>query len=108
MVEPGEELDFLRPLPGRCAVGRRSGDAGQARAAGIATVGDLADSPFGRAGCEPRRGERRRTCTLWPTRVTTRAVVPDQDPKSISHEETFSRDLVEHGAAAARDPAHER
>ncbi len=92
VVPPGEEAAFLAPL----AVGRLWGAGPQAQAAmrarGLHTIGDLQGltgdamvALFGEAG-----GRH-----FWKLAraMDDRAVVPDREAKSISHETTFATDL---------------
>ena len=93
---PGEELEFLHPLPVQRAVGRRAGDAAAARA------------PRGAHRRRPRRARRagarraasaRRTaatCTAWPGASTTGRSSRTAEMKSIGHEETFATDRHTH------------
>ena len=91
VVEKGAEQDFLDPLPvGRLwGVGRVSGRAFEQL--GIRTIGQLARMPqetlafkFGSAGEH-----------LWQLAhgLDDRAVVPEHQAKSISHETTFERNV---------------
>ena len=93
VIPPGGELDFLHPL----AVGELWG-VGPATLAklerlGIATVGDLAEAPFAALVTSLGRGAATHLHDLAHGR-DERAVVPDSEPKSISHEETFATDLT--------------
>ena len=91
VVEPGRELSFLHPLD----VGRLWG-VGPATLAklqrfGVATVGDLAAVPrevLERALGRAAGGHLHDLAHA----IDDRPVVPDQEPKSISHEETFPTD----------------
>ena len=91
VVEPGQEQTFLDPLPVGCVwgIGRASGEV--FRGLGIHTIGELREYPLealqGRFG---RHGEQ-----LWRLArgIDERAVVPDHEAKSISHETTFERDI---------------
>jgi len=93
VVAPGQEAAFLAPLP----VGRLWGVGPQVRQAlidyGVSTIGQLASVSgaalrrrFGAHGLE--LGQRARGVDPSP-------VTPTQAPKSIGHEHTFSRDVVE-------------
>jgi DNA polymerase-4 len=97
VVEPGTELDVLHPLP----VGRLwgVGPATQRRLDryGVKTVGDLAAlseetlvSTLGRA-----HGAHLHALA-W--NVDDRAIEPNRVAKSIGHEETFPRDIVDRAA----------
>ncbi|MDQ6681791.1 MAG: DNA polymerase IV [Chloroflexota bacterium] len=93
VVAPGQEAAFLAPLP----VGRLWGVGPQVRRAlidyGVSTIGQLAGVSgaalrrrFGAHGLE--LGQRARGVDPSP-------VTPTQAPRSIGHEHTFSRDVVE-------------
>jgi DNA polymerase-4 len=93
-VRAEETLGFLEPLPvGRLwGVGEKTGDL-LARLA-IRTVGDLARTP--RPVLERLVGEAAAAHLSDLARgVDDREVVPYEPPKSVSHEETFERDLDE-------------
>jgi DNA polymerase-4 len=95
VVEPGEELAFLHPLPVQAlwGVGPKTLERLQGR--GITTVGDLAalDERTAQGILGSANGTH-----LWllARGIDERAVVPDQKAKSIGHEETFARDHHEH------------
>lgn len=99
VIEPEAELRFLHPLPVRALWG--VGPATHQRLArlGVERVGDLAaldratvTSALGTAGGQLHD-------LAWAR--DDRPVVPDQQPRSISHEETFPHDL--HDRARLRD-----
>jgi DNA polymerase-4 len=91
VVPPDGEEAFLRPLPVKALWGVGPATLERLQRLGVATVGDLADLP-------------RDTVELTVGKVSgghlhelanghdDRPVVPDQQPKSVSHEETFARD----------------
>jgi DNA polymerase-4 len=91
VILPGEELAFLHPLPIRALWG--VGPATHKRLArfGIQTVGDLAAIPRETlvTALGPAMGAHLHDLA-WAR--DDRAVVPEQDPKSIGHEETYARD----------------
>jgi DNA polymerase-4 len=91
VVEPGEELAFLHPLPVQALWGVGPKTLERLRGRGITTVGDLAaldeDTVQGILG-----GANGTHLWLLARGVDERAVVPDQEAKSIGHEETFARD----------------
>ena len=96
VVEPGEELAFLHPLPVECLWG--VGPATHARLArfGVRTVGDLA--ALGEATLITTLGESHgRHLHALAHNVDERSVEPERTLKSVGHEETFP---VDH-----RDPA---
>jgi DNA polymerase-4 len=93
IVEPGQEAEFLAPLP----VTRLWGVGPRVRQAladyGVTTIGQLAAVPpetlrrrFGRMGIELSQRAR----GIDPSRVHT-----GQAPKSIGHEHTFTNDVVD-------------
>ena len=99
VVPRGGEATFLAPLP----VSRLWGVGPQARQAladyGVSTIGELAalsdatlGRRFGRHG--PELAQRARGVDRSP-------VVPSQAPKSIGHELTFDRDVIDGGRLEA-------
>jgi DNA polymerase-4 len=91
VVEPGSELAFLHPLPARALWGVGPATLERLERLGVRTVGDIARLPadalvasLGRAN-----GHHLHQLSLG---VDDREVVPDQPPKSISHEETYAAD----------------
>ena len=93
VVLPAEEQDFLWPMPIEALWGVGPATAKRLRELGIATVEDLAKVPeevvlrrlgaaHGRQLAQLARG------------VDHRPVEPEQQSKSIGHEETFASDLV--------------
>lgn len=95
VVRPGDELAFLHPLPVRALWG--VGPATQQRLArfGIETVRDLAEMPKETliSALGPALGAHLHDLA-WAR--DDRPVVPDQEPKSIGHEETYARDRHTH------------
>ncbi len=91
VVAPGEELDFLHPLPVQALWGVGPKTLERLRARGIATVGDLAD--LDEQGAQEVLGAANGS-HLWRLArgIDERPVIPDQKAKSIGHEETFARD----------------
>jgi DNA polymerase-4 len=92
VVEPGSELDFLHPLPVGDLWGVGPATLAKLERLGIATVGDLAAAPLAALTASLGRGAATHLHELAHGR-DDRPVVPDQDPKSVSHEETFAADL---------------
>ena len=94
VVAPGEELEFLRPLPLRTLPGLGPATAATLSGLGLRTLGDLASHP-------PALLERRlgRAAALSLTRraqgIDSSPVTPPTTPKSISREETYDRDVVD-------------
>ena len=91
VVEPGRELDFLHPLPARALWGVGPATFARLERFGVRTVGDIAALPesalVGALG-----GAHGRHLSALAHAVDDRAVVPDQAPKSIGHEETYPHD----------------
>jgi DNA polymerase IV len=91
VVDPGEELAFLHPLPVQALWGVGPKTLDRLRGRGITTVADLAalDERGARALLGSAHGAH-----LWQLAngIDDRRVVPDQRAKSIGHEETFARD----------------
>jgi DNA polymerase-4 len=91
VVPPGGELAFLHPLPVRALWGVGPKTQQVLDRLGIRTVGDLAG--FGESDLVNALGDANgRHLHRLSHAVDDRPVVPDQRPKSISHEETFARD----------------
>ena len=93
VVRPGEEADFLAPLPVRVLWGIGPVTAVKLAAMGVETVGDLVRLPaddleaqFGRQGAAMARQARGQD---------RRRIVTERDPKSVSQERTFRRDIAE-------------
>ena len=93
VVEPGRELQFLHPLPVGNLWGVGPATLAKLERLGIATVGDLAGTPYPALASSLGKGAATHLHDLANGR-DDRAVVPDQEPKSISHEETFATDLT--------------
>jgi len=94
VIEPGEELDFLHPLPIEALWGVGPATATRLRRLGVTTIAELARVPpdvmenaLGRAnGAHLARLARG---------VDDRSVEPDRETKSVSHEETYPVDRYE-------------
>jgi DNA polymerase-4 len=93
VVRPGEEAAFLAPLPVRVLWGVGPVTAAKLAEMGVTTVGDLAELPetalaaqFGRQGTAMARMARG---------IDERPVVTEHEPKSVSQETTFSRDVAD-------------
>ena len=93
VVAPGHELDFLQPLPVGDLWGVGPATLAKLERLGIATVADLAATPYPALASSLGKGAATHLHELAHGR-DDRAVVPDQAPKSISHEETFAVDLT--------------
>ena len=92
VVEPGQELDFLHPHPVRALWGVGPATATRLRRFGVMTVGDLARVPLDSLGGALGPGLARHLHDLAWAR-DDRAVEPVSKPKSVGHEETYSRDI---------------
>ncbi len=93
VVQPGDEAAFLAPLPVRVLWGVGPVTAEKLAQLDVISVGDLAGLPeerlwkgFGRHGPALARMARG---------IDERPVVAEYEPKSVSHERTFSRDLTD-------------
>jgi DNA polymerase-4 len=92
VVPPSGELDFLHPLPVRALWGVGPVTGRRLESLGILTVGDIAALPPGAleravgTAAGAHLGELARGHDPRP-------VVPEQEAKSIGHEETFATDL---------------
>lgn len=93
VVRPGEEAAFLSPLPVRVLWGVGPVTAEKLAEMGVTTVGDLARlseetlrARFGQHGTEMARMARG---------LDERSVVTEREPKSVSQETTFSRDMTD-------------
>jgi DNA polymerase-4 len=93
VVAPGTELDFVRPLPVGDLWGVGPATLAKLERLGVATVGDLADTPLPALVSSLGKGSAVHLHSLAQGH-DDREVVPDQEPKSISHEETFATDLT--------------
>jgi DNA polymerase-4 len=92
VVAPGEELAFLHPLPVQALWGVGPATLERLRRLGVSTVGDLATvaesilvRTLGKAN-----GHHLHRLALG---LDNRAVEPDRPVKSVSHEQTFARDV---------------
>jgi DNA polymerase-4 len=91
-VPPGGELAFLHPLPVRALWGVGPVTLGRLQRLGVATIGDLAALPLPTLVGALGASSGTHLHHLAHAR-DERDVVPDQVARSISHEETFPRDL---------------
>jgi DNA polymerase-4 len=93
VVPPGEEAAFLAPLP----VSRLWGVGPQSRQAladyGVTTIGELA--ALADATLRRRFGTHGADLALRARGIDPSRVVPSQAPKSIGHELTFDRDVLD-------------
>ena len=97
VIRPGTELDFLHPLPVDALWGVGPATHERLTRLGVDTVGDLAALPLDAAIAALGEASGRHLHAL-ANAVDDRAVVPDQQAKSVSHEETFASDI--------HDPEH--
>ena len=91
VVEASDVLAFLHPLPVQALWGVGPKTLEKLHRIGVDTVGDLAslDPRDAAAALGAANGAHLRQLALG---IDDREVVPDHRPKSIGHEETFSRD----------------
>jgi DNA polymerase-4 len=100
-VEPGTELDLLHPLGVRRLWGVGPATERKLTALGVTTVGQLAALPEETLVQTLGRASGHHLHELAWNR-DERAVVADQEVKSIGHEETFPADLHDHAALEHR------
>ncbi len=91
VVPPGEEAEFLAPLPATALWGVGPKTAEKLAAMGIVTIGDIANWPaadltrrFGQHGADLARRARG---------IDTRPIVTERAARSISQETTFAQDV---------------
>jgi DNA polymerase-4 len=99
VVEPGRELAFLHPLPARALWGVGPATFARLERFGVRTVGDIAALPEAALVSALGRAQGRHLSALAHGR-DDRAVLPDQAPKSVGHEETFATDHHAHAPLA--------
>ncbi len=94
VVAPEEEAGFLRPLPVRALWGVGPATERRLERLGVQTVADVADLPAGvlERVVGPTTG---RLLAALAAGDDPRPVVPDRPAKSVGHEETFARDVVD-------------
>ena len=95
VVEAGTELDFLHPHPVTALFGVGPATARRLRRLGIETVGDMAVMPESSLVAALGQAAGRQLHRL-SNGVDERPVVVNRLARSISHEETFARDLHTH------------
>ncbi|NYJ05377.1 DNA polymerase IV [Petropleomorpha daqingensis] len=94
VVPPGTELDVLHPLPVTRLGGVGPATAERLHAVGVRTVGDLAAKSLPDLVALVGKAHGAGLYALARAE-DDRAVVPDREAKSVSHEETFERDLTD-------------
>jgi DNA polymerase-4 len=94
VVAPGTELDVLHPLPVTRLGGVGPATAERLHQVGIRTVGDLALRSLPDLVALAGRAHGAGLHALARAQ-DDRPVVPDREVKSVSHEETFERDLTD-------------
>ncbi|MGY2127882.1 DNA polymerase IV [Blastococcus sp. SYSU DS0617] len=94
VVPPGTELDLLHPLPVTRLGGVGPATAERLHQVGVKTVGDLAAKSLADLVALAGRAHGAGLHALARAE-DERAVVPDREAKSVSHEETFERDLTD-------------
>ncbi|WP_091770833.1 DNA polymerase IV [Blastococcus aurantiacus] len=94
VVPPGAELDLLHPLPVTTLGGVGPATAERLHQVGVKTVGDLAAKSLADLVALAGRAHGAGLYALARAE-DDRAVVPDREAKSVSHEETFERDLTD-------------
>ena len=92
VVRAGEIDAFLEPLPVRALWGVGEKTAEVLGRLGVRSVGDLGRTPAGVLG-RLMGDQHARDLRDLAQGVDDRPVVPFEPPKSVSHEETFDRDL---------------
>ncbi|HAS11211.1 MAG TPA: DNA polymerase IV, partial [Acidimicrobiaceae bacterium] len=92
VVRPGDERVFLRPLPVGALWGVGPRTLEKLHGLGVRTVGQLERLPLEQLVRTLGDAHGRHLHDLAHA-VDPRPVVPDQRPKSISHEETFAEDI---------------
>ena len=102
VVEPGEELAFLHPLPVQALWGVGPATLAKLERYGLRTVGDLAALPEATLVAALGDAHGRHLHALAWGR-DDRGVVPDQKLKSVGHEETYATD--HHDVASLRREA---
>jgi DNA polymerase-4 len=91
VVCPGDEADFLAPLPIRALPGIGPKSAERFDAAGVHTLGDIA--ALDEQSAEALAGSMGRSLVSGARGIDDRDVHDNEPRKSISNERTFSKDL---------------
>jgi DNA polymerase IV len=93
-IAPGRELEFLHPLPVSALWGVGPATLEKLQRLGVSTVGELAAIPVATLVSSLGRASGTHLHQL-ANAIDPRRVEPDLRPKSVSHEETYSTDLVD-------------
>jgi DNA polymerase-4 len=93
VVPPGEEAGFLAPMPVRVLWGIGPVTAEQLATRGVTTVGQLAEVP--KEELRARFGSHGRGMARNARGIDNRPIVIEYERKSVGHERTFSRDLID-------------
>ena len=96
VIGPGEELDFLRPLPIESLWGVGPATATRLRRLGVTTVGDLMQVPEEALRRAVGQAHGRHLAAL-ARGDDDREVEPNREVKSVSHEETYPVDIDDPG-----------
>jgi DNA polymerase-4 len=94
VIPPGQELPFLHPLAIESLWGVGPATAGRLRRLGVTTVGELAAVPADVLEAAVGGAHGRQLAQL-ARGIDDRAVEPDREVKSVSHEETYPVDVFE-------------
>lgn len=94
VIEPGEELAFLHPLPIEALWGVGPATAARLRRLGVTRVGDLASLSAQAVEAAVGRAHGSHLYRLAHG-LDDRRVEPDREVKSISHEETYALDRID-------------
>ena len=92
-VLPGNEIEFLHPLPVQSLWGVGPATLKRLDTLGIRTIGDVIDLPILIGAIGDSHG---RHLYALSHGIDERVVEPERVAKSIGHEETFSRDITDH------------
>ncbi len=91
IVPPGSEAEFLSPLPAQALWGVGPRTAERLKQIGVETVGDIANLP--EAELVSTFGKHGRDLALRARGLDDRPVITFHEPKSVSQETTFARDV---------------
>ncbi len=94
VVDPDQERQFLHPKPVEALWGVGPATSSKLQRLGIRTIGQLAETPEPALVRSLGRAHGRHLHAL-ANGIDPRPVVPDQGVKSVSHEETFARDIFD-------------